>query len=354
MSDRRPKAVVLLSGGLDSTLAARLLQEQGVEVHGVHFSTGFCVSDHKRAVAPPEADPETLRNEALRAGADLAVPVEMVDLSEEYLEVVFNPKHGYGSNVNPCIDCRIMMLRKAKAYADSIGADFVATGEVVGQRPMSQRRDTMRLIEKESGLEGRLVRPLSARGLPPTRPEEAGQLDRSRLLKLHGRGRRPQMDLMAEKGLAGYPLPAGGCCFLTDESYAARFKDKMAHRQGRPMGWEDVTLLKVGRHFRLSPALKLILGRNEGECEFLGRFAEGRVLFEAPDVMGPAALTDESLPGPDQERLCAAIVARYTDGRHDETVAVEARGGGREPRRYDAAPLWDEAVLGPLRILKQE
>lgn len=353
MADRKVKAVVLVSGGLDSTLAVRLLQEQGVEVHGIHFSTGFCVSDHRRATAPVDADPKKLRNEALRAGADLEVPVELVDLSSEYLEVVFNPKHGYGSNINPCIDCRILMLKKAKAYADSIGADFVATGEVLGQRPMSQRRDTMRIVEKESGLEGLLVRPLCAQRMVPTIPEKEGLLDRSRLLGLTGRGRRAQMDLVAERGITDYPMPAGGCCFLTDANFATRFRDKMAHKGERRIGWEDVTLLKVGRHFRISPTLKLILGRKEHENEFLERFGGGRITFEVQGFMGPFALTDESLPSPEEERLCAAIAARYSDGKHEGEVTVAARGGDAPERLHTVAPLWDEGQLGTFRILEE-
>lgn len=347
---RRPKAVVLMSGGLDSTLAAKLLQEQGVEVVGVHFSTGFCVSDHKRATAPADADPKRLRHEGLRAGADLGVPVEIVDLSDDYLEVVFNPKHGYGAHMNPCIDCRAHMLKKAKAIMEREGADFVATGEVLGQRPMSQRRDPMRIIEKDSGLEGRLVRPLSALRLPPTTPEKEGLLDREKLLGLQGRGRRKQMDLIEQKGISDYPAPAGGCCFLTDENYARKFRDKMAHRGKERIGWEDVALMKLGRHFRVSPTLKLIVGRIESENDFLERYAAGRVRLEAQGFKGPLALTDENLPTPEEERLCAAIVARYCDGKHEASVRVRASGGQGAERVHEVAPLWDETLLAPMRL----
>jgi tRNA-specific 2-thiouridylase len=347
---RRPKAVVLMSGGLDSTLAAKLLQEQGVEVHGVHFSTGFCVSDHKRATASPEEDPSKLRHEGLRAGADLKVPVEIVDLSEDYLEVVFNPKHGYGAHMNPCIDCRAHMLKKAKAIMEREGADFVATGEVLGQRPMSQRRDTMRIVERDSGLEDRLVRPLSALRLKPTLPEREGLIDRKKLLGLQGRGRRSQMDLIEARGITDYPSPAGGCCFLTDEHYARKFRDKMAHRGKERIGWEDVALMKLGRHFRITPELKLIVGRNEEENLFLERFREGRVRLEPSEVKGPVALTDEALPAQEQELLCASIVARYTDGKNQERVRIQASDGSRPARIHDVTPLWDEAILGPMRL----
>lgn len=347
---RRAKAIVLMSGGLDSTLAAKLLQEQGIEVLGVNFSTGFCLSDHKRATAKPGADPEKFRHEGLRAGADLGVPVEIVDLRDDYLEVVFNPKHGYGANINPCVDCRAHMLTKAKAIMEREGADFVATGEVLGQRPMSQRKDTMRLVEKDSGLEGRLLRPLCAKRMKPTLAEREGLVDRERLLGLQGRGRRKQMDLIEARGITDYPLPAGGCCFLTDEAYARKFRDKMVHRGKERMNWEDVTLLKLGRHFRLSPVLKLIVGRNEAENEFLERYTEGRVRFEAVEVEGPVALSDESLPSPDMEALCAAIVARFSDGKRLEQVGVTASGGGLPDRIYRVTPLWNEEVLGPMRV----
>lgn len=349
-AQRRPRAVVLLSGGLDSTLAARLLQEQGVEVIGVHFSTGFCLSDHKRATASPAEDPRRLRNEALRAGADLQVPVRIVDISREYLEIVFNPKHGYGAHVNPCIDCRAFMLKKAREIMEEVGADFVATGEVLGQRPMSQRRDPMRIIERESGLEDLLLRPLSAHLLPPTRPEREGLVDRKRLLGLQGRSRRAQMDLIEARGITDYPSPAGGCCYLTDENYARRFRDKMAHHPKGRMGWEDVTLLKAGRHFRIGPHLKLVVGRRAEENAFLERFAQGRVRFEAVGVPGPVGLSDESLPSPEEERLMAAIVARYSDGRNLPAVTVEAAGGEGPPRTYEVEPLWDEGRLGPMRL----
>ncbi|MGA9753023.1 MAG: thiamine biosynthesis protein [Acidobacteriota bacterium] len=347
---KRPKAVVLMSGGLDSTLAARILQEQGVEVVGVHFSTGFCVSDHKRATASVEEDPRKLRNEALRAGADLKIPVRMVDLSEDYLEVVFNPKHGYGAHMNPCIDCRTHMLKKAKALMEEEGADFVATGEVLGQRPMSQRKDPMRVIQRESGLGDRLLRPLSAQLLEATAPERQGMVDRSKLLSIRGRGRRVQMDLVEARGITDYPSPAGGCCFLTDENYTRKFRDKMTHRGKERMGWEDVALLKVGRHFRISPTLKLVLGRREEENLFLERFTAGRVRLEAVAVKGPVAVTDESLPSEAEEALCAAIVARYSDGREQDAVEIRASGGDRGERIRRVAPLLDETILAPMRL----
>ncbi|MEJ2368243.1 MAG: 7-cyano-7-deazaguanine synthase [Acidobacteriota bacterium] len=346
----RPRAVVMLSGGLDSTLAAKVLQEQGIEVHGIHFSTGFCIDDHKRAVAPAGEDPKKLRNEALRAGADLGIPVEMVDISEEYLDIVYNPKHGYGAHMNPCIDCRAFMLRKAKEHMAAIGADFIATGEVLGQRPKSQRRDAMDIVERDSGLKGKLLRPLSAKLMRPTEAEETGLVEREALLDIKGRGRRRQMDLIEEKGITDYPSPAGGCCYLTDEVFSRKFRDKMKHKGEQRMDWTDVALLKVGRHFRIHEGLKLIVGRNERENQFLERFTAGRVVFEPIDVKGPIAVSDESLPSADDENLCAALVARFSDGKKLPQVAVAARGGSQDTRTYNAAPLWDEDQMERLRI----
>ncbi len=343
---RPPRAVALLSGGLDSTLAVRMLREQGVEVHAVNFNTGFCLTDHARKVRKPE-DMKKLRNEALRAGADLDVEVEIIDISKEYLDILTNPKHGYGSAANPCIDCRIFMLKKARERMEEIGADFVATGEVLGQRPMSQMRPVMNLIERESGLKGKLLRPLSAQHLPPTEPEQQGLVDRAELGALRGRTRAGQMELAAKFGIDDFPQPAGGCCFLTDQNYAKKFRDFMAHWDGaRELKLEDFLILKVGRHFRLSPRVRAIVGRMEGENKFLSYFAAGHWLLTTPDLPGPTTWVDGD---PDEAEFAklAAITARYSDcpdgvatrilaERDAETREFTAEGGMslRELDRY--------------------
>ena len=311
--EERPRAVGLVSGGLDSTLAAEMLTRQGVEVTGLYFSTGFCKTDHRRAIRrKKDDDPKKLRNEALRAGAAGKFPVEVIDVSQDYLKVVLNPRYGYGAHANPCIDCRIFMLGKAKEYADRIGAETVFTGEVIGQRPFSQHREALRLVEKKSGLEGRLLRPLSAQHLTPTTAEQEGRIDRERLGRIGGRSRREQEQLAADYGLSDYPQPSGGCCFLADETYARRFKDLGAHLPHEAITRDELVLLKVGRQFRLSPSSKLHVGREEAENVFLRRFAPGRWVAEAVGVEGPTGIVTGSPSEADLD-LAAAIIARYAD-----------------------------------------
>ncbi len=244
------KAIALLSGGLDSTLAARLVLDQGIELEALNFMTVFCTCTNRGATCLASQ----------KAVETLGIPLRVFNVSEEYLNVVRNPKHGYGSNMNPCIDCRIFMLKKAKVYMEESGGSFIITGEVLGQRPMSQRRDAMRLIEKEAGLEGLILRPLSAQFLPITLPEREGWIDREKLLNIQGRSRKPQMKLAEQFNIRDYPCPAGGC-LLTDPGFARRIRDLMEHQYDFSLN--DVHLLKFGRHFRLSPKVKLVVGRNE-------------------------------------------------------------------------------------------
>lgn len=322
------RAIALLSGGLDSTLAARIVKDQGIDVYALNFHTGFCLTDHRRAIGGRHASGREVGNDALRAAAGLGIEIEIVDVSREYLEIVTAPKYGYGSAVNPCIDCRIFMLRHAAEYLDRRGARFVFTGEVLGQRPMTQHRQTLDLVERKSGLEGILLRPLSAQLLPPTVPELEGWVDRSRLYAIQGRSRKEQMRLAREFGIASYPQPAGGCCFLTDSTYARRFRDLVGHRGGEPLGAEEMVLLKVGRHFRLSPHLKAIVGRDEDENRFLERYGEGRWRFFAADYVGPLVLAEGELEESDVVPV-ASLVARYCDGKHNPLLRVRYdRGGG--------------------------
>jgi len=346
------KAIGLISGGLDSTLALALVKRQGIEVKAVTFYTGFCITETQRRKGG-RSDGSMPRNEALRAAADLESDVELVDISgPEYMEMLLHPRFGYGANANPCVDCRIFMMRKAKEIMEREGAAFVFTGEVLGQRPKSQRRDTLRIIEREAKMDGRLLRPLSAKLLKPTIPEEEGLVDRERLLDVSGRGRGRQIALAGELGLADWPQPAGGCCFLTDESFSRKFFDLLAAREaageGRHVTQEEVILLTVGRHFRISPRAKLIVGRNEVENVLLEHHLTGRARLEAPGVTGPVALV-EGAPSPDDRRLAAAIVARYGKGREEPRVKVEWREGDRV-ELLEVEPERDEARVEGMRI----
>ncbi len=342
-------AIGMISGGLDSTLALRLLLDQGVRVKAVNFYTGFCITETRRRLGGRTRDGEPPRNEALRAGADCGVEVELVDLSGSgYLDVVANPRHGYGANANPCIDCRIFMMSEARRIMEREGADLVFTGEVLGQRPMSQRRPTLALIEKESGLSGRLLRPLSARLLPPTIIEQEGRIDRSRLLGISGRGRKDQIALAARLGIDDYPQPAGGCCFLTDEAFGRKFHDLMDRRAERRIERDEIILLATGRHFRLGERVKLLVGRTEGENAVLDRHAEGRWRLTTPEHLGPLALV-EGEPDPEQRRLASGIVARYGKGRAHPEVRVHWSRAGEE-LTVAVAPLADEGVLERLRL----
>jgi tRNA U34 2-thiouridine synthase MnmA/TrmU len=346
------KAIAMLSGGLDSTLALALVKRQGIEVKAVNFYTGFCVTETQRRKGG-RADGTVPRNEALRAAADLEVDVEYVDISgRAYLDMLVHPRWGYGANANPCVDCRVFMMSRAREIMEREGAAFVFTGEVLGQRPKSQRRDTLRIIERESRLEGRLLRPLSAKLLEPTIPERDGLVDRERLEDISGRSRHRQMELAQQLGVVDWPQPAGGCCYLTDEAFGRKFFDLLDARETsggeRRVEQDDVLLLSTGRHFRLSPRAKLVVGRNEVENAMLEHHLADRARLEAKDVLGPVALV-EGMPTWEERRLAAAIVARYGKGRERAEVDVEWREGDLV-EVYRVAPEPDEARIEALRI----
>jgi tRNA U34 2-thiouridine synthase MnmA/TrmU len=346
------KAIGMISGGLDSTLALALVRQQGIEVKAITFYTGFCITETQRRKGG-RPDGSIPRNEALRAAADLEVDIEYVDISgPAYLDMLVHPRWGYGANANPCVDCRVFMMSKAKEIMEAEGADFVFTGEVLGQRPKSQRRDTLRIIERESGLDGRLLRPLSAKLLPPTIPEREGLVDRTRLEDISGRSRARQMALAEDLGIADWPQPAGGCCYLTDESFSRKFFDVLDAREAlgeaRRIDRDDVILLSTGRHFRLSPKAKLVVGRTEVENALLEHHAPGRARLEARDVMGPVALV-EGTPTYEERLLAARIVARYGKGRELTRVMVEWREG-ELVESYEVEPEHDESRIESLRI----
>jgi len=299
------KAIALLSGGLDSILATKIILEQGIEVEAVNFLTVFCTCTSR--------DSSCLASKS--AAAKLGINLKVIEVSNEYFKVIKNPRYGYGKNMNPCIDCRIFMFKKAGEYMRESGAQFLITGEVLGERPMSQRKEAMRIIERDSGLEGLILRPLCARLLEPTIPEKEGLVNREQLLSISGRSRKPQMELAAQLGINDYPCPAGGC-LLTDPGFSRRMKDLMVHNPD--FGLNDVQLLKLGRHFRLNPQTKLIVGRNEEENNKLLNLSKSEDICLQPfEIKGPAGvlrgLVDENILS-----LASSIIARYSDNNQSE------------------------------------
>lgn len=303
------KAVVLISGGLDSGLAARLMKELGINLTALNFTGPFCLCNKKGGC----------KFEAKNLSESLGIELKITSVFDEFIEIVKNPKHGYGSNLNPCIDCRILMFKTAKKFMEDIGASFIVTGEVVGQRPMSQQRHTLKLIEKQSGLEGLILRPLSAKLLSPTIPEINGWVNRDKLLSISGRGRKEQIALVKEFEMGNYPCPSGGC-LLTDPGFSQRMKDLMKYSQ---VSKEEINLLKVGRHFRLSPKGKLVVGRDEKENEILLKMAKDNdFIFMPIEVNGPIALGRGGDFSNGLLDLSGSIVSRYCDRTNEEKIKI--------------------------------
>ncbi|NTU43887.1 MAG: hypothetical protein HGA78_12725 [Nitrospirales bacterium] len=334
------KAIALYSGGLDSTLAILTCMKQGIEVTAVTFLTHFgCdISDKSSCSKDP-----------FSAAEKFGFQVKLCHLSDKFMEIVKNPKFGHGKNMNPCMDCRILMLKEAKSLMEMRGASFIITGEVIGQRPMSQRRDTFPRIDREAGLEGYILRPLSAKLLKPTIAEQQGLVDREKLHAFYGRSRKPQMALAEELGLTEYPAPAGGC-LLTDPIYAYRLRELLAHDPNPSL--TDINLLRLGRHFRLSPDCKVIVGRDQGENEAITALREEddyllRVEGHgSPITLVRGGVTEEGM------KTAAALCGRHSDGKRLPGLTVSFRKGG-EKTAISIAPA-DDATLEALRIQMPE
>lgn len=332
------KAVALISGGLDSTLATRIIQDLGLELIALNTVSPFCLCNSHPSGGCFHGVSAVVKSLGLR--------LVSVSVSEEMLEIVKRPKYGYGSNMNPCIDCRILLFRKAKSLMQQEGAAFVITGEVLGQRPMSQKLQTMRLIERESGLEGLVLRPLSARVLEATIPEKEGWVDRESLFKISGRGRRQQFTLAAELGIKDYPCPSGGC-LLTDPEFSKRLADLLRHGV---FSLEEVRLLKLGRHFRVLPEAKLVVGRNEKENNQLLDLAKaGDYLFYPLDLPGPTSLARGALT-PEALELCFKITARYCDHNGAQNIDIAYRRFPEEKDSVFSAPVFTQDIAASMRI----
>jgi len=334
-----PKAIALYSGGLDSILAILVVMNQGIEVTAVTFLTqiGCGVSDKS-----------SCHQKLLSAAEPFGFHVILYDLSEKFIDVVKNPRFGYGKNMNPCLDCKILMLREAKKLMTERNADFIVTGEVLWQRPMSQRRDSFPRIDREAGLQGYVLRPLSAKHLKPTIPEQKELVNRERLYDFSGRSRKPQMALAAEFGLADYPQPAGGC-LLTDPIYASRLKELLMNNIDPSL--KDLTLLRTGRHFRVAGNCKIIVGRNEKENETILTTAEDADYLLTVEGFGsPVTLIKGEVPA-GTVQLAASLCARYSDARHLPAVEVTVRKN-EEVFKIQATPATD-SVTEDLRIQPQ-
>lgn len=329
------KAVALLSGGLDSILAIRLMQEQGIDVLAVNYHIDFAACNTRGGEAAPE-----------KAAKMLKVPFRKIDITDEYLETFRNPKHGYGANVNPCIDCKIFMLKKAKAMMAETGASFLVTGEVVGERPMSQRKDALYLISKQADVRDILLRPLSAKLMTPTLPETEGVVNREELFDISGRSRRRQIELAEKFAIKDYPNPAGGC-LLTDPGFANRVRDLVKHNA---LDVANLRLLKAGRHFRLSPDAKIAVGRDERDNEELQSMATAEdIIFKLKDRQGPLSV----LRGNRSEEminLAASVAAYHTKFRNEDTLKMDYWNAGASNRVTLTVKPAEKSEIEKLRI----
>jgi tRNA-specific 2-thiouridylase len=302
-------AVSLLSGGLDSTLAAKVILEQGITVIGVNFAGAYCPR------------PWVGKSNAEKAADQLGIELVTLPIDAEFIAMVKRPKHGRGKNMNPCIDCHTLMIRKAWAFGQTRGASFIITGEVLGQRPMSQNRQSLAVVAKNCGVGDRLLRPMSAKLLEATAPEREGLVDRERLLDIEGRQRTRQMALAESYGIREYPSPAGGC-LLTEKVFSQRLAEAFDHGED---SIEIVELLSLGRHFRLPSGARLVVGRDEAENdELLRRKPAGAVVIDAGDLPGPVGIV---VNGTNADGTAAArICARYSDKRRDSRVQIAVGG----------------------------
>ncbi|MCY6485602.1 tRNA 4-thiouridine(8) synthase ThiI [Clostridium aestuarii] len=296
------KALALISGGLDSILAAKLVKDQGIEVIGICFKSYFFGA-----------------KSAEKMTKQIGVPLEVVDFSDEHLEIVKSPKHGHGKNMNPCIDCHAMMMKEAGKLLDKYNADFIITGEVLNQRPMSQNKSSLNVVKKESGIGEKILRPLCAKVLPETEMEKEGLIDRNNLLGISGRGRKVQMELAEKWGIKDYPSPAGGCK-LTEPNYSIRLRELLEHVENPSE--RELELLKYGRHFRVSEGCKVISSRTAVEADEIRKLVNDQDIgFLVKDFKGSMVIIDGESSDKDIE-FAAKVAGRYSKGKDEEKIKV--------------------------------
>jgi len=309
---KKIKAISLFSGGLDSILATKIIMDEDIEVIGVTFKSPFYSPD-----------------KAIEYAKLLGIELKIIEFGEEYLNLVHNPKHGYGKNMNPCIDCHAYMFRKAGELMEKVGASFLITGEVKGERPMSQNKIALKIVEEESGLSGKILRPLSAKLLPETEPEKLGYVNREHLYAISGRSRKPQFELAKKYGIEKYPTPSGGCK-LTDPGYAKRLKELIDHNE---YNMENIKLLEIGRHFRLPSGRKLIVGRNKRENEILSGYKNRYTILYPKNIMGPTSLLQSEKE--EDIYLSSEITLTYADHENKkEWIIIERKGKKTEIEVY--------------------
>jgi tRNA U34 2-thiouridine synthase MnmA/TrmU len=332
------KALSLLSGGLDSILATRIILDQNIDVEAVYFHTPFCDCSMPK--------PSCLA--AQEAAGLLNIPFHKIELGEEFLDMVRKPKHGYGKNINPCIDCRILEFKIAKSLMPKLNASFMITGEVLNERPMSQRRNVMEMIDKEAGVEDLVLRPLSAKRLKETLPERQGWVEREKLLYINGRSRKIQIELAKKFNIGEYPTPSGGC-LLTYAGFSDKVRDLIKHNQ---LTLKHAKLLKTGRHFRLTPNIKMILGKDEKDNERLLRLNEGTPIFlKAKDFPGPLAILPDGGTKDDIE-MTASIVAYYVTKSIANKLHILYWQNGMNQLNTLLADKAESATINTLRITK--
>jgi tRNA-specific 2-thiouridylase len=318
-------ALAMISGGLDSILAAKLVKEQGIEVIGICFKSHFFNEKN-----------------AIKMTKQIGIPLEIVDFSDEHFKMVKNPKHGHGKNMNPCIDCHAMMMRQCGELLEKFHADFIITGEVLNQRPMSQNRSALDIVKNESGIGRKILRPLCAKNLNPTEMEIEGLIDREALMDIKGRNRKVQMELAEKWGIVDYPSPAGGCK-LTEPNYSLRLRELVAHKED--ISEKELELLKIGRHFRVSKDAKIISARTEEEGELLKQLlTKEDLIFLSKEYTGSIVVIIGTATNEDIE-FAAKVSGRYSKGKEEKIVTVNYMEYGNPIyKSIDVAPANEEEI----------